>query len=68
MRVDAIMTEDPAWVDESTSLGEAVCKLDESRVRHLPVLRDGSVVGMLSERDVREELVGVSDSPVLTED
>lgn len=48
-----VMTEDPHWVEPQTTTGEAVLKLIESGVRHLPVLENGVVVGMLSDRDLR---------------
>ena len=48
-----VMTEDPLWVEAQTTTGEAVRKLLEAGVRHLPVLEAGVVVGMLSDRDLR---------------
>jgi len=48
-----VMTEDPLWVEPQTTTGEAVRMLVESGVRHLPVLENGVVVGMLSDRDLR---------------
>lgn len=53
MRADEIMSEDPVWVDVLATTGEAMRKLVESRVHHLPVLRNGVLVGMLSDRDLR---------------
>ncbi len=51
-----VMAEDPRWVDEVASIGEAARILDEAGVRHLPVLRDGVVVGIVSDRDLRSAL------------
>lgn len=48
-----VMTEDPLWVEVHATLGDAVRKLLEAGVRHLPVLEKGVVVGMLSDRDLR---------------
>jgi acetoin utilization protein AcuB len=53
MLASDVMTEDPLWVAPQATTGEAIRKLLESGVRHLPVLQDGVVVGMLSERDLR---------------
>jgi acetoin utilization protein AcuB len=53
MLVSDVMTEDPTWVEETTTLGEAVIALLKTHARHLPVLRDGVVVGVLSDRDLR---------------
>jgi len=59
MRVSDVMLEDPIWVDVYTTLGEVTRRLEESSIRHLPVLRDGVVVGMVSDRDVRTFLPSV---------
>ncbi len=53
MTVDEIMTKDPVVVSEMTTLGEALEILSELEIRHLPVVREGEVIGMLSDRDVR---------------
>lgn len=53
MTVDEIMTENPVVVSEMTTLGEALDILSELEIRHLPVVREGEVVGMLSDRDLR---------------
>jgi len=53
VRAEDIMTEDPRWLDHQATTGEAIRKLVESRVHHLPVLRDGVVVGVVSDRDLR---------------
>jgi CBS domain-containing protein len=50
---EEIMTENPVTVSESASLGEALEILSELEIRHLPVVRKGEVVGMLSDRDLR---------------
>jgi CBS domain-containing protein len=52
MRVDEVMSEDPVWVDFQATIGEAIVRLTESRVHHLPVLRDGVVIGIISDRDL----------------
>jgi acetoin utilization protein AcuB len=64
MRVDEVMSEDPVWVDERANLGEAARKMIEAGVHHLPVLRAGVLVGILSDRDVRGVSPGVLDSGV----
>ncbi len=51
-----VMAEDPKWVEENETVGEAVRVLDEGAVRHVPVLRDGVVVGIVSDRDLRSAL------------
>ena len=53
MTVEEIMTENVKTVRDTDSLGEAFELLAELDIRHLPVVRDDEVVGMLSDRDLR---------------
>lgn len=53
MRVEEFTTPDPVTVVEATPIGELRELMDQHGVRHLPVRRDGEVVGVISERDVR---------------
>lgn len=53
MLVEDVMTEDPVCLHFRATIGEAIRKLLESHVRHLPVLKDGVLVGMVSDRDLR---------------
>lgn len=52
MLASDLMTEDPVWVDISANAGEAIHRMFSAGVRHLPVLKEGVVVGMLSDRDL----------------
>lgn len=56
MRAADVMLEDPVWIDVTATAGEAARKLEDSSIRHLPVLDDGVVVGILSDRDMRSHL------------
>lgn len=53
MLIRELMTPDPVCVDVHMSLEEAAEKLFELDVRHLPVLQEGELVGMLSDRDLK---------------
>ena len=46
------MTESPVFVTADGPIGEAIAKMNEYGMRHLPVVREGEVVGMISARDV----------------
>ncbi len=48
-----LMSENPVCVDPTTTVREAVSLLQSLDVRHLPVVEDGELVGMLSDRDLR---------------
>jgi acetoin utilization protein AcuB len=48
------MTQEPATIDVRASIRAAMRKLQELDVRHLPVVEDGSLAGIVSDRDLRE--------------
>jgi CBS domain-containing protein len=50
--VKDLMTTNPVTVRESDPLAFALHKMDSGGYRHLPVLRDGNLVGMISVRDM----------------
>ena len=54
MNVSNLMTTDPVTVESGASLAEAMTRMDELRVRHLPVVDAGELVGVLSNRDLLE--------------
>jgi acetoin utilization protein AcuB len=53
MLVKNRMTADPVTVTPEDSLAHALRLTREHRVRHLPVVRNGELVGILSDRDIR---------------
>lgn len=53
MVVRDIMTKRPTCIQAHQTLREAMHLLTELEVRHLPVIDDGEVVGMLSDRDLK---------------
>ena len=50
--VGEVMTKDVITTTPDTSINEAARLMAEHWIRHLPVVRDDEVVGMLSQRDV----------------
>jgi CBS domain-containing protein len=52
MKVREIMKSAPITVTEVTRLGEAFQTMMKHRIRHLPVVRDDRLCGILSERDL----------------
>jgi len=54
MLLKEIMKPDPLTARDTDSLGDAHHTMVEAHVRHLPVLHDGKLVGILSERDILE--------------
>lgn len=53
MLVNKRMTRAPLVVSPGQSLADALRLTRERRIRHLPVVEDGELVGMVSDRDVR---------------
>jgi CBS domain-containing protein len=51
-RVSEIMTAGPITVSPTTGIGECMQLMTEHRFRHLPVLEDGTLVGVVSIGDV----------------
>lgn len=64
------MTPAPLTTAPTRSLTAAVRQMRDRRVRHLPVVEDGRVVGLLSQRDVLiiESLPGVNPTEVRVEE
>jgi signal-transduction protein with cAMP-binding, CBS, and nucleotidyltransferase domain len=53
--VSAVMTRGVQTVSPYTTVGDAARQMASRWIRHLPVVEDGTVVGMVSQRD----LVGI---------
>ena len=47
-----LMTANPVTVDPKASIAEAWDLMREMAIRHVPVVQDGALVGMLSDRDL----------------
>lgn len=54
MDVAEIMTRTVVSTGPSTTIGEALRLLEDQQIRHLPVVDDGQLLGMVSDRDLRE--------------
>ena len=53
LRVGDIMSVSPVTITPSTSVQAAQALMQQRKIRHLPVLQDGHLVGMISDRDIR---------------
>lgn len=56
MIADELMTRDPITVAPETTIREARMLMWENDLRHIPVVDDGALLGMLSDRDLRSYL------------
>jgi CBS domain-containing protein len=52
MQIREIMTKDPLVAKLSTSIFDAMRTLQSEDIRHLPVIDDGEVRGIVSDRDL----------------
>jgi CBS domain-containing protein len=52
--VSKVMTKDIVVADPKESVGSALAKMHSVGCRHLPVVKEGSLLGMLSIRDLLE--------------
>src|SRR3954452_9581144 len=50
--VSAVMTRSVLTVEPETSCAEAAQHMATRWIRHLPVVREGAVIGMVSQRDL----------------
>jgi acetoin utilization protein AcuB len=56
MQVQDIMTPTPVTVTPGMSVSEAWHLMQQRHIHHLPVLEDGHLVGLLTDRDIRTVL------------
>lgn len=54
--VEEFTTPDPVMVPDTASIDEMAELMERHGVRHLPIVRDGGVVGVVSDRDLRVAL------------
>ncbi len=54
MSVESIMTQSVLCVEPTATVRKAIQLIEDSEVRHLPVVEGGKLVGIVSDRDLRE--------------
>lgn len=69
-KVDKFMTTSPHTIGVDQPLSQAHATMGKHRIRHLPVLRGGKLVGVLTDRDLHlvETLKDVVPEEVAVED
>lgn len=53
LKMGSVMTPIPITIDEDTDLATARHTMREKKIRHLPVLHNGKLTGILSDRDLK---------------
>jgi CBS domain-containing protein len=61
-RMQNVMSKDPVSVSTLTTFEEAMNIITQRRIRHLPVVEDGKVLGLVSSGDLTHHLVRRSPS------
>jgi CBS domain-containing protein len=61
-KISEVMTKNMIWVPASTTLEEAMSIITQRRVRHLPVVEDGKVLGVVSSGDLTHHFVQKTSS------
>ena len=60
-RVEEIMTASVICVSPRTKARECMALMTEKQIRHLPVLDEGRVIGMVSIRDIVSDIIADQD-------
>jgi CBS domain-containing protein len=63
-RVEEVMTSDVVWVDPSYTADECMAIMTEHKCRHLPVLVDGDLAGIVSIGDCVKQVSRTARSRV----
>ena len=67
MDARTIMTKSVVTASPSDTVGHALRTLEDQSIRHLPIVEDGRLIGMVSDRDLREyrlPLMDELDAPI----
>ena len=59
-KVEEVMTNDPVTVSEDVSLATVVETMERYRIKRVPVLRDGKIVGIVSRANLMRALVSMA--------
>ena len=62
VKASEVMTHNPPTVTEETSLGDIAATLEKNRIKRVPVLRDGRLVGIVSRSNLLQGLVAKRDT------
>jgi len=60
-RVEEIMTANVVVVTPRTKTRDCMALMSEKNIRHLPVVEEGRVVGMVSIRDIVDDIISDQD-------
>ena len=62
--VKEIMTRDVLYVTPNTTTHDCMALMSEKKIRHLPVLDGNTVVGMISIRDILDDIIADHEATI----
>lgn len=62
--VAEIMTRDVITVTPQTGTRDCMSLMSHKRIRHLPVMGSGKVLGMISIRDIMDDIIAVNEQTI----
>lgn len=68
MKVHRFMAENVVTISKNADIGEAAALLKEHSIRHLPVVENGKLVGLVTEGDVRGAIFPAMLEDITVED
>lgn len=63
MQAKDIMTKNPYATGPENTIYEVLWTMTDSGIRHVPVVREGELIGILSDRDLRRFSLSMLDDP-----
>jgi CBS domain-containing protein len=63
-RVDQIMTREVISVAAETGTRDCMALMSRSKIRHLPVLKGSTVLGMISIRDIMDDIIADHEATI----
>ena len=66
MNMSTVMTRDVVVVSPTVTAGVAARMMERMRIRHLPVVEDGRLIGILSDRDLLKRTPDTSCRAAMT--
>jgi CBS domain-containing protein len=63
-----VMTRDVITVTDTTELGDVAMLLETKRIKRVPVLRDGNLVGIVSRANLVRALAATKSDPAINDD
>ncbi|MFC1664758.1 CBS domain-containing protein [Pseudomonadota bacterium] len=63
-KISEVMTPSPICVDTSMTVEEAMRMVTDKRIRHLPLVSDGKLQGLISSRDLTAWVANTQESEI----